>query len=86
MNLELLVRKNIYHLKPYSCARDEFQGTASVHLDANENPYNQDFNRYPDPLQNKLKQKIAEIKKVTPQNVASVTFSNAFKLFSIDLK
>jgi histidinol-phosphate aminotransferase len=64
MNLELLVRKNIYHLKPYSCARDEFKGTASVHLDANESPYNQDFNRYPDPLQTKLKQKIAELKKV----------------------
>ncbi|GHT62574.1 histidinol-phosphate aminotransferase [Bacteroidia bacterium] len=66
MNLELLVRKNIAHLKPYSCARDEFQGIASVHLDANESPYNQGFNRYPDPLQRELKQKIAEIKKVRP--------------------
>jgi histidinol-phosphate aminotransferase len=66
MNLEFLVRKNIYHLKPYSCARDEFQGIASVHLDANESPYNQEFNRYPDPLQRQLKQKIAELKKVRP--------------------
>jgi len=69
MNLELLVRKNIYHLKPYSCARDEFQGIASVHLDANESPYNQDFNRYPDPQQHKLKQKIAELKKMRPTQI-----------------
>ena len=69
MNLELLVRKNIYHLKPYSCARDEFQGTASVYLDANESPYNQYFNRYPDPLQHKLKQKIAELKNVRPAQI-----------------
>lgn len=69
MNLQFLVRKNIYHLKPYSCARDEFQGIASVHLDANESPYNQEFNRYPDPLQRKLKEKIAEIKKVRPSQI-----------------
>ena len=69
MNLELLVRKNIYHLKPYSCARDEFQGVASVYIDANENPYNQHFNRYPDPLQHQLKQKISEIKKVRPAQI-----------------
>jgi histidinol-phosphate aminotransferase len=69
MNLEFLIRKNIYHLKPYSCARDEFQGIASVHLDANESPYNQGFNRYPDPLQRQLKQKIAEFKKVRPSQI-----------------
>ena len=69
MELELLVRNNIYHLKPYSCARDEFQGIASVYLDANENPYNQHLNRYPDPLQHKLKQKIAEIKKLRPAQI-----------------
>lgn len=69
MNLEFLVRKNIYNLKPYSCARDEFQGIASVHLDANESPYNQEFNRYPDPLQRELKQKIAGIKKVLPAQI-----------------
>ncbi|MDR1610398.1 MAG: histidinol-phosphate transaminase [Candidatus Symbiothrix sp.] len=69
MNLKFLVRKNIYHLKPYSCARDEFQGIASVHLDANESPYNQEFNRYPDPLQRTLKEKIAEIKNVRPSQI-----------------
>ncbi len=49
MNVENLVRKNILALKPYSCARDEFQGEASVYLDANENPMNAPYNRYPDP-------------------------------------
>ena len=60
--LEQLLRKNIQELTPYSCARDEFQGQASVYLDANENPYNGPYNRYPDPLQRELKQKIAAIK------------------------
>ena len=50
--LSQLVRPNILALKPYSCARDEFRGRkAEVFLDANENPYNQPLNRYPDPLQ-----------------------------------
>ena len=49
--LEKLVRPNIWRLKPYSSARDEFKGEASVFLDANENPYNTPYNRYPDPLQ-----------------------------------
>ena len=45
--LEKLVRPNIWRLKPYSSARDEFKGEASVFLDANENPYNTPYNRYP---------------------------------------
>ena len=51
-SLQELVRPNIWKLKPYSSARDEYNGaTASVFLDANENPYNNPHNRYPDPLQ-----------------------------------
>jgi len=69
MILELLVRPNIWNLKPYSSARDEFTGEASVYLDANENPYNPTFNRYPDPLQRKVKEKIASLKKVAPQQI-----------------
>ena len=69
MNLEKLVRPNILKLKPYSSARDEFKGEASVYLDANENPYNQPVNRYPDPLQTKVKKKIAELKKVEPKKI-----------------
>ena len=51
MNLDKLLRNNIRALKPYSSARNEFSGEAEVFLDANENPYNQPYNRYPDPLQ-----------------------------------
>lgn len=64
MNINKLIRKNIAQLKPYSCARDEFKGVASVYLDANENPFNSPFNRYPDPLQWEVKEKIAQIKSV----------------------
>ena len=45
MNINQLVRKNILNMKPYSSARDEFKGEASVFLDANENPYNNGLNR-----------------------------------------
>lgn len=72
-NLDKLVRKNIKALKPYSSARDEFKGNASVFLDANENgygsPLDDDFNRYPDPLQWDLKLAIAQIKGVPAKNI-----------------
>lgn len=63
MELENLIRNNIKNLKPYSSARDEYSGEAMVFLDANENPFNAPYNRYPDPLQRKLKNKIAVIKQ-----------------------
>ena len=69
MNLEKLLRPNIQSLKPYSSARDEFKGEASVYLDANENPYNTPYNRYPDPLQMQVKEKIAALKKIDMQNI-----------------
>ena len=63
--LQKLVRKNILSLAPYSSARNEYSGKeATVFLDANENPYNQPYNRYPDPLQRDIKAKIADIKGV----------------------
>jgi len=62
MELNKLLRENIKNLEPYACARNEFSGEASVFLDANENPYNAPYNRYPDPLQHKLKDKIVKIK------------------------
>ncbi|MFB6341549.1 histidinol-phosphate transaminase [Saccharicrinis sp. FJH62] len=64
IDLNKLLRANIKQLKPYSSARDEFSGTASVFLDANENPYNEPYNRYPDPLQRELKSRISQIKGV----------------------
>lgn len=68
--LNELIRPNIANLKPYSSARDEYQGKkASVFLDANENPYNTPNNRYPDPLQQELKQFIAPVKKVRPEQI-----------------
>jgi histidinol-phosphate aminotransferase len=69
MDISRLVRENIRNLKPYSCARYEFKGEASVFLDANENPMNGPYNRYPDPLQKELKAKIAKIKKVRPSQM-----------------
>ena len=62
--LETLIRKNVLKLKPYSSARDEFQGNASIFLDANENPYPSNYNRYPDPHQIKLKEKFSSIKNI----------------------
>jgi histidinol-phosphate aminotransferase len=68
-DLQKIVRKNIRDLSPYSTARDEFQGIASVYLDANESPYNNGINRYPDPLQQELKVKISRIKNVHPHQI-----------------
>lgn len=69
-NLEQLVRPNIWNLEPYSCARSEYAGKEAVALlDANENPYNNPFDRYPDPLQRELKKQIAIIKGVSADEI-----------------
>lgn len=63
--LKELCRENIWNLAPYSCARTEFAGrTARIFLDANENPYNHPYNRYPDPLQIEVKEQISKVKGV----------------------
>ncbi len=68
--LQRLVRPNIWALTPYSCARDEFKGMeAHVFLDANESPYNPSINRYPDPLQEKVKSYLAPLKGVHPEHI-----------------
>jgi histidinol-phosphate aminotransferase len=64
-----LIRKNILNLTPYSSARDEFSGEDAIFLDANENPFETGINRYPDPLQWKLKNKIAQIKNVHSEKI-----------------
>ncbi|MCP9749872.1 histidinol-phosphate transaminase [Ferruginibacter sp. HRS2-29] len=73
IDLNKLVRKNIQQLKPYSSARHEFTGKASVFLDANENAYGSpmedEYNRYPDPLQWQLKFQLARIKGVPAENI-----------------
>ena len=63
------MRPNIRAMQPYSSARDEFHGSASVFLDANENPYNAPYNRYPDPMQWRLKERISEIKGVPVESI-----------------
>lgn len=68
VNLADLVRPNIRALEPYSCARSEFKGEAQIFLDANESPYGV-YNRYPDPLQEQVKEKIAKIKGVRPSQI-----------------
>ena len=69
-SLKELTRPNVWALKPYSSARDEYSGVeASVFLDANENPYNTPNNRYPDPLQRDLKALIAPLKGVKVENI-----------------
>ena len=69
MDINKLVRENILKLRPYSSARDEFEGEASVFLDANENPYPSDYNRYPDPHQKQLKKRISELKKINEEQI-----------------
>ncbi|MEM8527054.1 MAG: histidinol-phosphate transaminase [Bacteroidota bacterium] len=69
MQISTLVRKNIQQLAPYSSARHEFVGSAEVYLDANENPYDTGFNRYPDPLQKAVKEKLSTIKKIAPEHI-----------------
>lgn len=64
-----LVRKNIAELVPYSSARDEYTGDDAIFLDANENPYNSPYNRYPDPHQAELKTRISETKGVPVENI-----------------
>ncbi|MGB3006331.1 MAG: histidinol-phosphate transaminase [Chitinophagaceae bacterium] len=72
-NLDTLVRENIKKMTPYSSARHEFSGLATIFLDANENsfgsPLPENYNRYPDPLQLTLKEKISNIKGVPVQNI-----------------
>ena len=68
--LEELVRPNIWNLEPYSCARDEFKGMdAHVFLDANESPYHDPYNRYPDPLQQEVKVALSRVKAVPAENI-----------------
>ena len=70
-NLNDIIRPTIKALKPYSSARDEFQGNDAniVFLDANENPFENGVNRYPDPQQRKLKSILSEIKGVSAKNI-----------------
>ena len=91
LNLDSLVRDNIKKLHPYSSARTEYSGEASVFLDANENSYgsplDENYNRYPDPLQWKLKQDLSKIKGIPLQNIfigngSDEVIDLSFRIFS----
>ena len=69
MEIKHLIRKTILALSPYSTARDEYTGNIGVFLDANENPFDNGYNRYPDPRQLELKQLLGKIKGVKPENM-----------------
>ncbi|NND11786.1 MAG: histidinol-phosphate transaminase [Flavobacteriaceae bacterium] len=71
IDIDTLVRENIKNLKPYSSARDEFKGIKDnmVFLDANENPFSNGINRYPDPKQQAVKDNLALIKRVSTENI-----------------
>ena len=67
--IEELIRPELLVIKPYSSARDEFTGKAQVYIDANENPYDNKYNRYPDPLQRALKAEISKIKSIDSNKI-----------------
>ena len=69
MEVRELLRENIRTLAPYSTARDEYQGSLGIYLDTNENPYDNGYNRYPDPHQKVLKQKLSEVKNVPVEKI-----------------
>lgn len=69
MDISKLIRKNILNMTPYSSARDEFDHVAEVYLDANENPFENGYNRYPDPYQVAVKSRLSEIKNVSTENI-----------------
>ena len=68
-DIESLVRRNILQMSPYSTARDEFGGSLGVFLDANENPFPNGWNRYPDPRQKELKRVISSIKGMPAESI-----------------
>ena len=86
--IEALVRPNIRALCPYSTARDEYQGSLGIFLDANESPYPTGWNRYPDPHQKALKAKLAALKGVRPEclflgNGSDEAIDLMFRIFCI---
>ncbi len=69
MQITDLIRPNIRSLQPYSTARDEYEGDLGIFLDANESPFNNGYNRYPDPHQARLKSLLSPLKEVARENI-----------------
>ena len=90
IDIQKLVRKNILNLKSYSSARDEFEGENGIFLDANENPFGE-LNRYPDPYQKKIKQKLSAINQISADNIflgngSDEVIDLAFRIFCEPVK
>lgn len=68
-DVDRLVRRNILNLEPYSTARDDYKGSLGIFLDANENPFENGYNRYPDPHQKALKARISALKGIPAENL-----------------
>jgi histidinol-phosphate aminotransferase len=68
-DINKLLRDNIREMSPYSSARDEFTGKAEIYIDANENPFDYRYARYPDPYQYKLKEKISKVRSMPVENI-----------------
>ena len=69
VDIKSLIRANVLNLKPYSTARDEYNGDLGVYLDANESPYENGFNRYPDPHQIELKKILSELNDIPVESI-----------------
>ncbi|MES2554795.1 MAG: histidinol-phosphate transaminase [Bacteroidota bacterium] len=67
--MKQFIREDLQNITPYSSARDEFSGEAGIWLDANENGFATQYNRYPDPLQRKLKEQLSKLKNVPAENL-----------------
>ena len=76
MSIADLVRENIRNLKAFSSARSEFSGQADIWLDANENPFQNDFNRYPDPFQTELKKVMSRERGIDPNQIFNIEQKN----------
>lgn len=76
IDITALARENVRALTPYSSARDEFRGNASLYLDANENPFASAYNRYPDARQQKLREIVGKLKKVRPDQLLLINGSD----------
>lgn len=69
MNITDLFRENIKQMLPYSTARDEYEGELGIYLDANENPFDNGYNRYPDPHNKRIREKIGQMKGISPDRI-----------------
>jgi histidinol-phosphate aminotransferase len=68
-DINKILRDNVRKMQPYSSARDEFKGSADIYIDANENPFNDKYSRYPDPYQHELKSKLTAIRGIAEENI-----------------